>query len=70
MTTKFQPWVFGPHHEVLSRLLERQQLENEIPRPRMGRRLLVPVQLDKDIQAVREVIALCEVRQAILKEHE
>ncbi len=68
--TKFQPWVFGPHHEVLSRLLERQQLENEIPRPRMGRRLLVPVQLDKDIQAVREVIALCEVRQAILKEHE
>jgi integrase len=66
--TKFQPWLHGPHHEVLSRLLERQRQENEIPRPHMGRRLLVPVQLEKDIKAVQEVIALCEARQAIVKE--
>lgn len=68
--TKFQPWVFGPHHEVLSRLLQRQRLENEVPRPGMKRRLLVPVQLDKDIQAVRSVIALCEARKAALKDLE
>lgn len=66
--TKFQPWVFGPHHEVLQRLLERQRLENEVPRPGLKRRLLVPLQLDKDIQAVREVIALCEARKIYLRE--
>ncbi|MFM5201282.1 MULTISPECIES: hypothetical protein [Aeromonas] len=66
--TKFQPWVFGPHHEVLDRLLERQRLENEVPRPGLKRRLLVPLQLDKDIQAVREVIALCEARKIYLGE--
>ncbi|HEH9394200.1 TPA: hypothetical protein SIA27_000497 [Aeromonas salmonicida] len=68
--TKFQPWVFGPHHEVLNRLLERQRLENEVPRPGMKRRLLVPVQLDKDIQAVKEVIVLCEARKAVLRDQE
>lgn len=67
--TKFQPWVFGPHHEVLKRLLERQRLENEVPRPGLKRRLLVPLQLDKDIKAVREVIALCEVRKIALGKH-
>ncbi len=65
--TKFQPWVYGPHHEVLNRLLERQKLENDVPIPGQHRRLLVPVQLDKDIQAVRAVIALCEARKTVLE---
>ncbi|WP_434666863.1 hypothetical protein [Aeromonas sp. NJAU223] len=68
--TKFQPWVLGPHHEVLNRLLERQRLENEVPRPGLKRRLLVPLQLDKDIQAVMEVISLCEARKAELRDSE
>lgn len=61
--TKFQPWVYGPHEEVLQRLLERQQLENEIPRVGYGKRLLLPVQLEKDIAAVRQVIMLCQNRK-------
>jgi hypothetical protein len=65
---KFQPWVYGPHHEVKERLLERQELENSIPRTGQGRRLLVPVQLDKDIEAVELVITLCNIRQKDLKE--
>ncbi|HIE28698.1 TPA: hypothetical protein EYP66_15570 [Candidatus Poribacteria bacterium] len=64
----FQPWIYGPHHEVLKRLLERQKLENEIPRPNQGRRLLVPVQLDNDIKAVKVVIALCENRKKLLED--
>jgi integrase len=68
--TKFQPWVYGPHNEVLIRLLERQKLENEVPRTGQSRRLLVPVQLEKDIEAVKTVIALCENRKMVLEETE
>jgi hypothetical protein len=62
----FQPWVYGPHQKVLDRLLERQKLENEVPRPGQGRRLLAPLQLNNDIKAVRTVITLCENRKKIL----
>ncbi len=68
--TKFQPWVYGPHHEVLERLFERQQVENNIPRVGQGRRLLAPVQLDRDIEAVKTVIVLCENRKKNLEEVE
>lgn len=61
--TKFQPWVYAPHSEVLERLLERQRLENELPRAGGGKRLLLPLQLDKDISAVRMVIELCDRRK-------
>ena len=61
--SKFQPWVYGPHTEVLQRLEERQRIENETPRPGLKRRLLVPVQLDKDIRAVQAVIKLCDERK-------
>lgn len=65
--TKFQPWVYGLHQEVKERLLERQQLENCLFRTGQSRRLLVPVQLDKDIEAVDVVIMLCNNRKKILK---
>lgn len=65
--TKFQPWVYGPHEEVLERLLERQRLENGAPLAGRGKRLLVPLQLNKDIDAVRSVIMLCNNRKQVLK---
>jgi len=64
----FQPWVYGPHEEVLKRLLERQRLENEVPLVSQGRKLLVPVKLEKEINAVRIVIELCERRKTKLAE--
>ncbi|MBD9609811.1 hypothetical protein [Pseudomonas sp. PDM08] len=58
--TKFEPWVDGPHYEVLERLLERQKEENKIPLPGSGRKLLTPLNLARDIQAVLNVINLCD----------
>ncbi|MBB6157403.1 integrase [Pseudomonas sp. JAI115] len=64
--SKFQPWVYGPHEEVLIRLIDRQEEENNIHLPSKSRRMLAPLQLDKDIRAVKTVIALCEKRKAEL----
>jgi integrase len=58
--TKFEPWLDGPHEEVLARLLERQDEENKTPLPGSGRRILTPLQLDRDIQAVLTVINHCD----------
>lgn len=58
--SKFQPWVDGPHDQVLIRLYERQEAENNIFIKSSSRRLLTPLQLDKDIRAVQTVINLCE----------
>ncbi|WP_247841545.1 hypothetical protein [Pseudomonas sp. MWU12-3103b] len=66
--SKFQPWVYGPHEEVLIRLIDRQEEENNIHLPSKSRRMLAPLQLDKDIRAVKTVIALCEKRKAELEE--
>lgn len=66
--SKFQPWVYGPHEEVLIRLIDRQEEENNIHLPSKSRRILAPLQLDKDIRAVKTVIALCEKRKAELEE--
>jgi integrase len=65
--SKFQPWVYGPHEEVLIRLIDRQEEENNIHLPSKSRRMLAPLQLDKDIRAVKNVIALCEKRKAELE---
>lgn len=64
---KFQPWVDAPHEEVLLRLIERQEEENNIHLPSKNRRILVPLQLDKDIAAVKLVIKLCDARKQELK---
>jgi integrase len=61
--SKFQPWVDAPHEEVLIRLLERQEEENNIHLPSKSRRVLVPLQLEKDITAVKLVIKLCDARK-------
>ncbi|MGY1917421.1 hypothetical protein ACW9IF_00695 [Pseudomonas tolaasii] len=66
--SKFQPWVYGPHKEVLIRLIDRQEEENNIHLPSKSRRMLAPLQLDKEIRAVKTVIALCEKRKAELEE--
>ena len=60
---KFQPWVDAPHEEVLLRLIERQEEENNIHLPSKTRRILVPLQLNKDIAAVKLVIRLCAARK-------
>lgn len=60
---KFEPWVHGPHDEVLIRLIERQEEENNIYLPSKARRILTPLQLKKDIQAVQLVIRLCDARK-------
>lgn len=56
----FQPWVQGPHREVLNALERRQAIENDVPKVGTHRNLLNPIQLDRDIEAVRLVIALCD----------
>lgn len=61
--SKFQPWVDGPHEEVLARLHKRQKEENNIFFQSKTRQLLTPLQLDRDIRAVETVIALCKKRQ-------
>jgi integrase len=69
--SKFQPWVDAPHDEVLIRLIERQEEENNIHLPSKTRRLLVPLQLEKDIAAVKLVIRLCDARKRELEtEHQ
>lgn len=64
---KFQPWVDAPHEEVLLRLIERQEEENNIHLPSKARRMLVPLQLDKDIAAVKLVMKLCDARKQELR---
>lgn len=66
--TKFEPWVDGPHDEVLARLLARQNEENMTPLPGSGRRILAPLQLDRDIQAVIAVINHCDKVKLIYKQ--
>ncbi|MNY64173.1 hypothetical protein D3C86_2012450 [compost metagenome] len=44
-------------------MIERQEEENNIHLPSKGRRILVPLQLDKDIAAVKLVIKLCDDRR-------
>lgn len=61
--SKFEPWVDAPHDEVLIRLVERQEEENNVYLPSKARRMLVPLQLDKDIAAVKLVIKLCDARK-------
>ena len=68
--SKFEPWVDAPHDEVLIRLIERQEEENNIHLPSKARRMLVPLQLDKDIAAVKLVIKLCDARKQELKKQE
>lgn len=68
--SKFEPWVDAPHDEVLIRLIERQEEENNIHLPSKGRRMLVPLQLDKDIAAVKLVIKLCDARKQELRNQE
>lgn len=68
--SKFEPWVDAPHDEVLIRLIERQEEENNIHLPSKARRMLVPLQLDKDIAAVKLVIKLCDARKQELKRQE
>lgn len=63
---KFEPWVDGPHEEVLIRLYERQEEENNIHIPSSARMMLRPLQLTKDINAVKLVIRLCDARKAEL----
>ncbi|MDW1764924.1 hypothetical protein R7E79_21550 [Vibrio sp. Vb2135] len=65
--SKFRPWVYAPHEEVLERLIERQQLENSTPQVGQGRLLISPLSLDKEIAAVRCVITRCEERQIELE---
>ncbi|MCE1058448.1 hypothetical protein LU646_11220 [Pseudomonas alloputida] len=65
---KFQPWVHGPHEEVLRALIQRQNLENNLLIPSNTRRILTPLQLDKDIIAVKRVIAQCEERKKATNE--
>tara|TARA_R110000803_G_scaffold90248_1_gene157547 strand:+ start:1432 stop:3057 length:1626 start_codon:yes stop_codon:yes gene_type:complete len=65
--SKFRPWVYGPHVEVLDRLLERQRQESNIPLVGQGRILISPLNLDKEITAVRNVITRCEERQKELE---
>ncbi|THF34467.1 site-specific integrase [Pseudomonas atacamensis] len=64
--SKFEPWVDGPHEEVLLRLYERQEEENNIHIPSSARSILRPLQLTKDIDAVKLVIRLCDARKAEL----
>lgn len=61
--SKFQPWVHAPHEEVLIRLIERQEEENNIHISSKSRRILVPLQLEKDIAAVTLVIRMCDARK-------
>ncbi|TPG77119.1 hypothetical protein [Pseudomonas mandelii] len=68
--SKFEPWVDAPHDEVLIRLIERQEEENNINLPSKARRMLVPLQLDKDIAAVKLVIKLCDARKQELNKQE
>lgn len=68
--SKFEPWVDAPHDEVLIRLIERQEEENNIRMPSKARRMLVPLQLDKDIAAVKLVIKLCDARKQELAKQE
>lgn len=68
--TKFEPWVDGPHDEVLIRLYERQEEENNIHIPSKARRMLVPLQLNRDIEAVKLVIRVCDARKKELAQQQ
>lgn len=68
--SKFEPWVDAPHDEVLIRLIERQEEEDNINLPSKARRILVPLQLTKDIAAVKLVIKLCDARKRELAKQE
>jgi integrase len=68
--SKFEPWVDGPHDEVLIRLIERQEEESNVHIPSKARRILVPLQLGRDIEAVKLVIRLCDARKLELLKNE
>lgn len=61
--SKFQPWVYGPHQEVLQQLLKRKKDEESALFVGTTRRVILPAMLDDDIQAVKHIISLCEKRK-------
>ena len=65
---KFEPWVYGPHKEVLEGLIARQRMEDAAFEKGSAKRLLAPINLARDIAAVRGVIASCNARKKILEE--
>jgi hypothetical protein len=65
---KFEPWVYGPHQEVLEGLIARQRMEDAAFEKGSAKRLLAPINLARDIAAVRGVIASCNARKKILEE--
>lgn len=65
--SKYEPWVYGPHQEVLDRLIARQRMEDAAFEKGSPKRLLAPINLARDIAAVRGVIAACNARKKLLE---
>ncbi|WP_149086626.1 hypothetical protein [Pseudomonas prosekii] len=63
----FEPWVYAPHDEVLDRLIVRQRMEDAAFERGSPKRLLAPINLARDIVAVRSVIAACNARKKLLE---
>lgn len=64
---KYEPWVYGPHEEVLESLIVRQRMEDAAFEKGSAKRLLAPINLARDIAAVRGVIAACNARKKLLE---
>lgn len=65
--SKFQPWIYGPHQEVLERVLKLKSIEEGAFRKGSGRRILLPLNFDRDIYAVRVVIEACEAQKKLIE---
>ncbi|TLP59008.1 MULTISPECIES: hypothetical protein [Pseudomonas] len=64
----FEPWLDGPHHQVLDMLIEKEKRHNLIPTVGSGRNVLMTIDYEREKEAVIEVIRRCEMRKLMLED--
>jgi hypothetical protein len=62
----FEPWLNGPHEQVLGMLEEKEKRQSHVPLFGSGQNVLVHVNYEREKDAVKEVIRLCKARRLIL----
>lgn len=64
----FEPWIDGPHEQVLRLLEEKERRQHEIPTFGSGRQILGHVDYEREKEAVIQVIRLCDARRLVLED--
>ncbi|WP_156334299.1 hypothetical protein [Pseudomonas thivervalensis] len=66
----FEPWLHGPHEQVLEMLIEKEERQRQVPLFGSGHNILAHVDYEREKEAVKHVIAMCKARELILEDQD